>query len=175
MMRKKAIGGDPDAFAELIQSQMQAMYKTAKAILVNDEDCADAISETILTCWEKRRQLKEEKYFNTWLIRILVNKCNDLIRSNKRLRFVDEIPETTAPSTAEQNVEFREALGILDEKSRLIVILYYVDGFKTREIAELVKLPEATVRTRLSRGRKILEKYYTSQETGTQKARRKLI
>lgn len=42
-----------DAFTELMQAQMQTMYKTAKAMLKNDEDVADAISETILICWEK--------------------------------------------------------------------------------------------------------------------------
>ena len=165
-IRKRAVRGDPDAFAELIQSQMQNMYKTARAILSNDEDCADAISETILTCWEKLGQLKNEQYFNTWLIRILVNKCNDLIRSNRRLRFVDEIPEKETCAPAEENVAFQEALGTLDERYRLIIILYYVDGFRTREIGEMLGMPEATVRTRLARGRKILEHYYTSQEDG---------
>ena len=56
---KEAKCGDSDAFAELMQSQMQNMYKAARAILYNDEDVADAISETILTCWEKLWQLRE--------------------------------------------------------------------------------------------------------------------
>lgn len=50
---KCAKSNDPDAFAELMQSQMQNMYKTANAILKNDEDAADAIQETIIACWQK--------------------------------------------------------------------------------------------------------------------------
>ena len=49
---KAARAGDPDAFTRLMKSRMQSMYKTARAILINDEDIADAISETILACWE---------------------------------------------------------------------------------------------------------------------------
>ena len=50
---KKAQERDADAFTELMQSQMQNMYKAARSLLSNEEDAADAISETILTCWEK--------------------------------------------------------------------------------------------------------------------------
>lgn len=72
---KKARQHDADAFTELMMEQMQTMYKTARAILDNEEDAADAISDTILACWEKLGQLRENKYFRTWMIRILVNKC----------------------------------------------------------------------------------------------------
>jgi RNA polymerase sigma factor (sigma-70 family) len=72
---KEAKKGNPDAFTQLIQMQMQNMYKTARALLNNDEDVADAMSETVLTCWEKLKQLKHENYFRTWMTRILINKC----------------------------------------------------------------------------------------------------
>ena len=74
----KARGGDADAFAEVISDQMQNMYKAARSILNNDEDVADAISDTILTCWEKISQLKEDCYFRTWMTRILINKCYEI-------------------------------------------------------------------------------------------------
>ena len=54
---KRALRRDADAFTELMQAQMQSMYKTARAMLRDDEDAADAISETILMCWEKMEQL----------------------------------------------------------------------------------------------------------------------
>lgn len=67
--------GDPDAFTELMRSQMQNMYKAARAILNRDEDVADAISDTILACWEHLGSLKQAGYFRTWMTRILINKC----------------------------------------------------------------------------------------------------
>ena len=81
---KKARQHDADAFTELMMSQMQTMYKTARAILNNEEDAADAISDTILACWEKLGQLRENKYFRTWMTKILVNKCKDIIRKKQK-------------------------------------------------------------------------------------------
>lgn len=159
---KKAKKGDPEAFTELMQMHMQAMYKTARAILANDEDCADAISETILVCWEKLYQLKEPAYFKTWMIRILINKSRDILRARSRVTYMEEVPEARA-FAAESTLEFREALEALDEKYRLPIVLYYVDGWKTREIGQALELPESTVRTRLARGRCMLANYYDPQ------------
>lgn len=171
---KRAKAGDSDAFTELMQSHMQAMYKTARAILHNEEDCADAISETILICWQKLSQLKVNAFFKTWMIRILINECNDIIRTNRNLTFLEEIPEPEVEiaeiTKMQRNLEFQEALGTLDEKYRLIIILYYVDGLKVKEIGQLLKMEESTIRTRLARGRKLLADYYDPQEH-----RRKLV
>lgn len=156
----KAKQGNPDAFTELMQSQMQNMYKAARSVLYNDEDVADAISETILTCWEKLWQLKEEAYFRTWMTRILINKCNDILRKQRNITLMEEIPELPSYDRKYENVEWEEALDSLDGKYRLILMLYYVEGFKTGEIAEILSMPESTVRTRLARGRQHLAKEF---------------
>ncbi len=67
---QKAKMGNTDAFTELMKLQMQTMYRTAKAILMNDEDVSDAIQETLLTCWEKLNELKTDRYFKTWMTKI---------------------------------------------------------------------------------------------------------
>ena len=156
---KKAKEREPDAFTELMQSQMQNMYRTARAILMNDEDAADAIQETILVCWEKMKDLKEDKYFRTWMTRILINKCYEIIRTNQKLTFTDELPETAVEADV-SNLEWKEALAALDEKYRLVLVLFYSEGFQTKEIAKMLKIPNSTVRTRLARGREQLVKYY---------------
>lgn len=157
---KKAQGRDADAFIALIEAQMQNMYKTARAILANDEDAADAISETVLACWEKLDQLKQPAYFRTWMTRILVNKCNDSLRKKERLCFEAEIPEAAKKEIGYENAEWNEALRSLDEKYRLILMLYYVEGYKTSEISTILEIPESTVRTRLARGREKLAQEY---------------
>ncbi len=157
---RKAKQGDPDAFTELMQSQMQNMYKAARSVLYNDEDVADAISETILACWEKIWQLKEEDYFRTWMTRILINKCNDILRKQRNIMLVEEIPEQLSYDRKYENVEWEEALESLDEKYRLIMMLYYVEGFKTGEIGDILSMPESTVRTRLARGRQRLAREF---------------
>ncbi len=153
---KRAKRGDADAFTELVQSQMQNLYKTAYAYLGNDEDAGDAISETILTCYEKLYQLKEDSYFRTWLTRILINKCKDILRTRQRIVPVETIPERTAGDCGYENAEWKEALGILEKKYRVVMILHYVEELSAGEIGGLLGLPESTVRTRLSRGKKQL-------------------
>ena len=159
--------GDAEAFTELMQLQMQSMYKSARAILRNDEDVADAISETILTCWEKIGQLQQDKYFRTWLIRILINKSNDILRKREHLFYTDEMPEVPTIDDNFENVEWKEALNSLGEKYRLVVMLYYVERFKTSEISQILEMPESTVRTRLARGREQLVNIYDLERRET--------
>ena len=146
---KRSISGDADAFLELMEKNSLAMYKVARGILDNDEDAADAIQDTILTCFEKIHTLKNPEYFKTWMIRILINKCKDILRSGRRMICVEELPEQAAKDTveAEANLEWKEALWGLDEKYRLIVVLFYAEGLRTAEIGKLLQLPDSTVRT----------------------------
>ncbi|MDE6882893.1 MAG: sigma-70 family RNA polymerase sigma factor [Lachnospiraceae bacterium] len=150
---KRVLHRDADAFTELMQSQMQGMYKTAKAMLRDDEDAADAISETILMCWEKMEQLKRPEFFKTWMTRILINECHDILRQRKRMYPVEEMAEVPSSDDAYANVEWLETMRGLDDKYRLILILYYVNGLSTTQIASILHVPVSTVRTRLARGR----------------------
>lgn len=153
---QRAKDKDADAFTELMQRQMQSMYKTAYAMVGNDEDVADVIQETILTCYEKIGQLKTEAYFHTWMIRILINKCNDLLRKRKRVQLTEETMEIPVMERAYENAEWKEVLMALDKKYRVAVLLYYIEGLSTVDIGKILGLSESAVRSRLSRARKKL-------------------
>lgn len=160
---KEAKAGNPNAFTRLMKSQMQNMYKTAGAILINDEDIADAVSETILACWENMHSLKEDRFFKTWMTRILVNKCNDIIR--KKQYYLDyDMPEEPYNDTGFENAEWKEALSTISEKYRLVMVLYYIEGFSTGDISGILDIPEGTVRSRLARGREQLAGAYGIRE-----------
>lgn len=73
---------------------------------------------------------------------------------------METLPETPAPDLGFLNLEWNEALHILDEDHRIVIILYYVEGFKTSEIAAILDIPESTVRNRLARSRKKLGRDY---------------
>lgn len=75
--------GDPDAFTALMESQMQNMYKAARSVLCNDEDIADAISDTILVWLGKIFPVEGRQIFRTWMTRMLLNKCNDILQKKK--------------------------------------------------------------------------------------------
>lgn len=155
---RKARSKDPDAFSSLIYFYMKDLYRVAISILMNDEDAADAIQDTILGCWEKLHTLKQEKYFKTWLTRILINHCYDMRKKQQRMTTMEDYEEPVAED--QYNVELKEALGHLDEKYRIVMVLYYSEGYQTGEIAELLEIPRSTVQTRLQRGREKLEAYY---------------
>lgn len=154
---------DPDSFVKLMDMNMQTMYKVGRAYLKNDDDIADAIQDTILTCYEKMNTLRESKYFKTWLVRILINKCNDILKRNKVIRVTDEVPDDGFWDGDFSNLEWSELLECLDEKYRTILLLYYLEGFNTKEIAQLLDMNEKTVQTRLARGRSKFTDIYMAE------------
>lgn len=159
---RKAKKKDADAFILLMQSNLQKLYQTAYSILLHDEDAADAVQDTILSCWENIGELKENRYFSTWMTRILINKCYDIQRKNSRY---SEPREWEEPATCDRySVEWKEALAGIDEKYRTVLILYYSHGYRVSEISAMLDRPESTIRTQLQRGREQIAKYYQDAE-----------
>ena len=155
---ERAKNRDPDAFAQIINLYMKDMYRTAAAILRNDENAADAIQDTILVCWEKLETLKKPEYFRTWLIRILINKCYNIRRLYSGMNSLDEIEESSREDY--YNLELKEAIACLGENYSIVITLYYGLGYNTNEIAEILGISSGTVRVRLNRGRKKLKEFY---------------
>lgn len=153
---KRAKEKDSEAFEILMRNELSSMYRVAASILQNDEDVADAVQETLLICWEKIGTLKNDSFFKTWLTRILINQCNDILRKRKPTVSIDEIQEISVLDSYD-NKEWKEITKLLDEKYRTVIELFYVEELSTREIAKAMKLSEANVRIRLSRGRKQLK------------------
>jgi len=81
---RRAQEHNPDAFAELMRMHDRDMYRMARSILQNDADIADAIQDTILACYEHLSELRNPAYFKSWLLRILINNCNDLLRTSRK-------------------------------------------------------------------------------------------
>ena len=158
---KKAKAHDSNAFSKLMQMYGKSMYKVARAILKNDEDVADAMQETALSCWEKIDTLQKERYFNTWLIRILINHCNAIYRKKSRYVLDSILPETADEEDAYANVEWMELLQCLGEKYRIVIVLYYIEGFQIKDIAKMLQISESAVKQRMSVARKKMEHYYT--------------
>jgi RNA polymerase sigma-70 factor (ECF subfamily) len=155
---KKAMKGDNEAFALLMKNHMQSMYKTAWIYLKNEQDIADAVQDTILTCYEKIDTLRSAKYFKTWMIRILINKCNDMLRKRSIYLPQEEGMEMGITDPELERCEWKQLLGYLDETSREIVNLYYYEELTVPEIAAVLDMNRNTVMTKLDRARKKLQK-----------------
>ena len=108
---RKAKQKEPDAFTELMRMHMQSMYKVARAYLSSDADAADAVQETILACYEKLPLLKHDKYFKTWMTKILMRKCCDILKRQKVIDFNGNTMEQGACDKSFEELEWKEALG----------------------------------------------------------------
>ncbi|MDU5110739.1 MAG: RNA polymerase sigma factor [Clostridium sp.] len=167
LLIKKAQNGDKEAFISIINEYIQMMYKVAKTRLSSEEDIGDAIQETILSAYKSICVLKNTSYFKTWLIKILINKCNDIISKNKKVIYVEDYYESIknedlldGKESIEENIVFNETLNSIDESYKTVIVLYYVSGFNTREISEILKEKEGTIKSRLSRARQKLKEIY---------------
>ncbi len=162
---RRAMHGDPDAFVALMELHKSPMYRTAISILHNDADAADAMQDTILRCWQSIRNLRKPQFFKTWMTRILINCCYDIIRRNQRtvsLECCESLPDSTDNSLSDRQIQ--ECIEGLSDNHRLIFTLYYVQGLTVKEIAALLSMKENTVKTRLARGRKEFRSSYRNEE-----------
>lgn len=144
-------------FTTQVLEAEKSLYHIAKSILGNDEDCADAMQNAILHAFEKLYTLRDEKYFKTWLTRILINECKHIIRSRKEQIPYEDYYEVQTRAEQEDYSPVYEAVMELEDHYRTPLILFYVEGFSVKEICQILKLSQSTVKTRLYRGRKLLK------------------
>lgn len=149
----------------ILDSQHQ-MYATAKSILKDDHDCADAIQETIVKAFAKLDTLRKDRFVKTWLMRILMNECYNICRKSEKILPIDQYMEQIeAPQKESWNYgELYEAVQELQEELRIPVVLYYVEDFSCREIAEILGISEGAVQKRLARAREKLKNRLQNKE-----------
>jgi len=149
---KKAKLGNGKAFTKLIEENLKSMYRVAKGILNNEEDIEDAIQNTILKAYSNINTLRKEDFFKTWLIKILINECNKIYNFNKKCISLDKVVEEQYNDKYE-NLDLKIAINSLPEELRLVITLFYFEDLKISQIAEIVGIPEGTVKSRLSRAK----------------------
>lgn len=142
------------------------MYVTAKSILKDDNDCADAIQNAIVKAFMKRHSLKNEAYARTWLIRIVINECYSILRSSRKIVSLEECKELndTYEEDKKDYGELYAAIRHLKDDLRMVVVLYYIEEFSCREIAAILEISEGAVQKRLARARAKMKEELTSPE-----------
>lgn len=162
---KKAKNNDAEAFILLMEKNKESMKRIAFAYLKREEDVADAIQDTILDAFEHIRELRKPEHFRTWLTRILLNNCTRIYRQYKTQSAYDLNAEAYEVITGqdafsgietESDLEFQDLLSHLPEESRVIFQLYFGEQYTISQIADLLKLNENTVKSRLHRGKEQL-------------------
>lgn len=165
---KRAKNNDAEAFILLMEKNKESMKRIALAYLKREEDAADAIQDTILDAFEHIHKLRKPEHFKTWLTRILLNNCTRIYRQNKTqlshdlsLQEYENISgqDASLGIEAESDLEFQDLLSHLPEESRMIFQLYFGEQYMISQIADLLKLKENTVKSRLHRGKEQLRRW----------------
>lgn len=147
-----------EELSKLILENQKEMYVLAYSILKNQADAQDAVSECIVRAFENRTSLRKRTSARSWLMKILINVSRSAItKRQKVVLFADPEQYEQEPETAEDHLW--SVILELPENVRVVMVLYYYEGFSVREISSLLDIPEGTTKTRLSSGRKQLEKW----------------
>lgn len=151
-----------EAFAQSIVAMQETLYRVAYSILPQAADREDAVQECIRLAWQKQGSLREERYLQTWVIRILIHECYALLRRRKREVLTDDLPGRDIPPDAD--LRLHDLFLSLDDKTRLPAVLYYIEGYETKEIAQMLHIPAGTVKSRLHRARAQLRAELQTEE-----------
>ena len=133
-----------------------AVYRLALCRMQSIPDAEDVYQDVFLRLLDQDTSDWDEEHLRAWLLRCAVNRCCDLHRFRLRrpVLALEDLPDMAAPDSGA--AELWDAVARLPEKLRIPLHLYYAEGYSTEEIAGLLDIPAATVRTRLRRARKRL-------------------
>lgn len=156
----KAKNGDENAFCELMQINKEVLYKTAYTYTKNQHDALEILDNTVYKAYISIKKLKDTQYFNTWIMRILINNCINYLNKKKRIVFFKEnvdIPEKGEHiDNREEVLDLYEAIDNLDGKLKIIIILRYFQDLTVPQIAEIMNYPLGTVKTYIHKALKQL-------------------
>ena len=141
------------------ERHLDMVYRVALNWLRSPADAEDAAQNAMLRLWRTDTAFQSGEHLRRWLVKVTVNECKSLWRTlwRRRVSLQDITDEHLPPAFDEPDHErLYDALAALPEKCRIVVHLFYFEGYGTREIAGILGVREPTVRTRLSRARKIL-------------------
>ena len=171
---KAAIKGDKQAFNNVINAYERKLYIIARSRLSNNEDIKDAIQETIMFAYINLKKLKDATKFNSWITSILLNICKKIYnqKEEKELELsYDELEENNIHlkgdsdiKSLEENQSFFDIIDFLKPEDRTIISMYYLDGYKTREISIILKLNESTLRSRISSIKEKIRQRYGKED-----------
>lgn len=162
---RRYLSGDAGAFGTLVERHERRMYNLALRMTGREEDARDATQDAFLTALRKLSSFRGEAAFTTWMHRVTVNACYDLLRKRQRAPLLDRAPEDDrraglepppAPdhaATSDLSIDVQRALLEVPEDFRAVMILHDVQDLPYEQVAAIVGVPVGTVKSRLHRGR----------------------
>ncbi len=163
---EKAAKGNREAFGELIIMHQEYLYKLAYMYTKNEQDALDAVQECAMRAMISMDKLREPQYFKTWITRILINS---IYRAQQKYRnsspfedYNEAAPEQTL--SIEEKTDLYDALDLLPPMYKTVVILQYFHGMKIKDIAEVMNIPQGSVKAYLHRAKELLRRQLDGEE-----------
>ncbi|MCM1991536.1 RNA polymerase sigma factor [Oceanirhabdus seepicola] len=160
---KKAKKGDEESFSIIINNVKNKAYRVAYKYLKNEEDSMDAVCEGVVIAFKNIHTLKTPEYFETWFTKIVINQCNLQLKNRKKAEKITEMLQERMP-TFKEDIHREELIIIKDKLKKMkpldrnIIHMKFLLGYKFKDIAERLKIPESTVKTKAYKGIKELQK-----------------
>jgi len=154
-------------YSNIIKEHADTVYRVALSYTDSVQDAEDAVQNVFLKLLAKKPEFTDEEHARRWLIRVTVNECKNIWNCfwRKRVNMVETLPEKAEPETETHSKVYEEVMA-LPPKYRIVIYLYYYEEYSVKEIAGILHMKEATVRTHLARGRKQLKLQMDNQEMG---------
>lgn len=163
---KKAKKGNEEAFLKLILAEKDSLYKIAISRMKTIEDAEDVIQETVIEAYVKMHTIRKNESFKSWIRTILLDMIKTFYerKAKKDIKIQTKLMENFEKDNVnniiktEQDMDFKMLLNKLEDEDRTIILLFYNDGYKVKEISKMLNMNVNTVKTKLSRARKKIEK-----------------
>lgn len=161
LMQKQ--GKTEEEIKELVDNYSSLIFRISYCILCNSADAEDAVQETFLRYITKAPDFNDEEHRKAWLIKVSANISKNMLMFRLKRETVN-IEEVENIGIDQNDYEIFELIMSLPAKYKIVLTLYYVEGYKCKEIAEIISLSEEAVRKRLQKGRELLRKEIEKEE-----------
>lgn len=171
---KACIKGNEISQLQLYEKYCDAMFTIACRYLKNEEDAKDAMQDGFIKAFTHLKNYKDDYSFGTWLKRIIINKCIDVLKKkqlktmsldSENLELIDDNNWNVDSTIIKEMIE--KAVDTLPKKYMLVVKLYLMEGYDHEEISQILEIPIKTSRTHLRRGRLQLKELLKVKQNGT--------
>lgn len=148
---------DSICYEQIVRKNIDTIYRIAISYTKTPADADDIVQQTFMKLLTKKVLFTDDEHVKRWLIRVCVNECNSLFSSfwRKNVESIDAMA-TEPEFTMQESSELYEAIKELPAKCGVVIYLFYYEGYSSKEIADILHIKEATVRTRLVQARKLL-------------------
>ncbi|WP_235616013.1 sigma-70 family RNA polymerase sigma factor [Metasolibacillus sp. FSL H7-0170] len=154
---RQAQRGDDAAYIKLFQQYEQELYAMAYVYAKNKDDALDIVQECAYRSYKAIQQLREENYFKTWLIRILINCAHDLLKKRPHYEELHDTDLIEEPVALDTQFTLQSVMEHLSIEEKHVVLLKYYEDFTFEQIADILQLKLGTTKTILYRALKKLK------------------